>query len=286
MEAASELVVQKSSQEDGIDANATDENSRHHVDYQVHNVYFQFFTSGLGGSGPINLFITNLVFGEPMTLFQSGRRKAWLDLSGRLLGLVDFGSSLVGRRQVFAWPFPEAATVPEALNATGDSIAAMGTAPDIWNTMLGALVNVIPRSWWKSKRFSRFMADFSQPLVYLCDAYYLKGMDKSFGTGETHAMRVDVTRRDQSGISITQGHQSFRQCVGQSCAEFALDCLQHGDPGVYLPEQRYQEDTARRRVIDKLTTTPGTFCYSGPLAMEKIVGPSELDKTIRRQNKR
>ncbi|GKY92970.1 hypothetical protein MPSEU_000265600 [Mayamaea pseudoterrestris] len=134
----------------------------------VHNVYFQYFTSG--------------------------QLRAYESLSGRLLGRVNFNNSLVGTQQVFAWPFPEAATVPQALNATGNSVAAMGTAPDVWNSMLGMLVAIVPRAWWRSRTFSQFMADFSQPLVFLTDAY-LRAQDAEHKTGETHAMRIDVTRR-------------------------------------------------------------------------------------------
>ena len=251
-----------------------------HDDSMIHNVFFQFFTSGLGGIGDVNLYITNLGFGEPMTQMQDGRLRSWRALSGKLLGRVDFGDNIVGSQQVFAWPFPEAATVAKELNATGDSVAAMGTAPDMWNSIMGVLVNIVPRSWWRSKRFSKFMADFSQPMVKLSDAY-LKAADVSYGTGETHAMRIDVTRRDSSGVTITQGHRSFRECVGQYAAEFALDCLQHGEePGVFLPEQRYREQNARKRIVDKLTTTPGTCWYSGAVATERAVGPNKLKQAL------
>ena len=83
--------------------------------------------------------------------------------------------------------------------------------------------------------------------------------------GETHAMRIDATSVDHEMVSIVQAHESFRQCVGQSCAEFALDVLEHPNPGVYLPEQRYRQHTDRERIIEKLTTTPGTFAYTGPV---------------------
>jgi hypothetical protein len=112
----------------------------------------------------------------------------------------------------------------------------------------------------------------------------LRAKDTQYRKGETHAMRVDLTRRDGSGISITQGHESFRTCVGQSCAIFALDCMRHEKAGVFLPEQRYQDDTARQRVIDKLTTTPGTVWYSGPVTQTRITGPSDWDKVLQMVN--
>jgi len=110
------------------------------------------------------------------------------------------------------------------------------------------------------------MADFSEPLVWLTDQW-LKLSDK-VGAGETHAMRIDVSSEDGSTkMSTVQAHDSFRQCVGQSCAEFALDCLEFSQPGVYLPELRYQEAAARKRIIAKLTSTPGTFSYTGPTVL-------------------
>ena len=263
---------------------------------RVQNCHFCYYTAGLGGSGPLNLYITNLGFGEPMAQYDAGELRFFPGLSGRLLGTVDFklppsittdGFGLdemerrVGTKQVFSWPFPEAATVPLELRARGSSLACMGTAPDIWNDMLDLLVNLVPRSWWRNERFSKFLADFSEPLVKLSDGY-LQLQDTDDKTGETHAMRVDVTRRDGSGVSILQGHASFRQCVAQSCAEFALDCLENPSPGVSLPEQRYRNAASRKRIVDKLTSTPGTFCYSGPVQLERVSAPTEIDKAIER----
>lgn len=254
---------------------------------RVGDVRFNYFTAGLGGSGVVNLYITNLGFGEPMVQYHGGRLRKFMELSGRLLGEIDFflpnlkyhdgnerAKKRVGRKTVFAWPFPEAATVAKDVKASGNSYAAMGTAPDIWNGMLGILVKLVPRSLWKNTRFSKFMADFSQPLVYATDALLQKS-----GTGELHAMRLDVTSvpagplEQSKGVSIVQGHESFRQCVGQSCAEFSLDILEHPKPGVYLPEQLYDDHHDRTRIIKKLTNTPGTFCYTGAVSSENAPDP-------------
>jgi NAD(P)-dependent dehydrogenase (short-subunit alcohol dehydrogenase family) len=253
---------------------------------RVQDVRFNYFTAGLGGSGVVNLYITNLGFGEPMVQYDRGELRWFMALSGLLLGKIDFFlpnlsdhagnervKERVGRKTVFAWPFPEAATVPKSLKIRGNSYAAMGTAPDIWNVMLGILVKLVPRPFWKNAKFSKFMADFSQPLVLATDALL-----QQTGTGETHAMRIDVTsiagpREQSKGVSIVQAHDSFRRCVGQSCAEFALDILEHGKPGVYLPEQLYEDDNARARIIEKLTNTPGTFCYTGPVSSEQAPDP-------------
>mmetsp|Transcript_24063 Transcript_24063/g.58107 ORF Transcript_24063/g.58107 Transcript_24063/m.58107 type:complete len:163 (-) Transcript_24063:172-660(-) len=158
----------------------------------------------------------------------------------------------------------------------------MGTAPDVWNDMLGLLVALVPRRLWRSRRFSQFLADFSQPLVKATD--YLLKISSPYDVGETHAMRVDVTSTDGSAVSVVQGHESFRRCVGQSCAEFALDLLERPSSGVHLPEQRYRDDNSRRRIIKKLTSTPGTFTYTGPVAVKSASPPSELDKALEKAN--
>lgn len=64
-----------------------------------------------------------------------------------------------------------------------------------------------------------------------------------------------------------QGHDSFRVCVGQSCAEFAMDLLRQQQAGnaaaagVWLPEQIALDDSRREALLRRLTTTPGTFTF-------------------------
>lgn len=260
----------------------------------IQDLGFNYFTEGLGGSGDVNLYITNLGFGEPMVQYHKGQLVKFTDLSGKLLGKVDFfqqhdkdsstTKDVVGRQTVFSWPFPEAATVARELQIAGCSHAGMGTAPDIWNGMLGILVKIVPRTWWTNEKFSQFMADFSQPLVQLTDAW-LKQISNH--AGETHGMRIDVSATDDTQASIVQLHESFRCCVGQSCAEFALDLLGQeerpesaSDGGVFLPEQYYRSQVNRDRIIPKLTTTPGTLGYSGAFSPTTNVGPTELKEAI------
>jgi saccharopine dehydrogenase-like NADP-dependent oxidoreductase len=254
----------------------------HHLNSTVKNLFFNYFTSGLGGSGDVNLYITNLGFGEPMAQYENGKLRLYKALSGRLLGKVSFflesdkAKERIGVQTVFSWPFSEAATVPRELNIVGDSSAAMGTAPDFWNAMLGVLVSLVPRPWWRSKTFSKFLADFSQPLVKVTDSLIGR---------ETHGMRVDVTGTDGSAVSIVQAHDSFRRCVGQSCAEFALDLMRHPHPGVQLPEQRFRDNVARKRILGKLTATPGTFCYTGPMTVAEAPAPTEMEQALSDANK-
>ena len=266
----------------------------------IQDTRFNYFTAGLGGSGDVNLYITNLGFGEAMPQYEEGKLRFFEALSGLLLGKVSFffsedecnqsdigfgneeAKTRIGKQTVFAWPFPEAATVPAELGASGESSAAMGTAPGVWTDMLGLLVAIVPRQLWKSKRFSQFLADFSQPLVKATDS--ILKITSPDNVGETHAMRVDVTSTDGSAVSVVQAHESFRRCVGQSCAEFCLDLLKHPSPGVQLTEQRYRNDGSRERIIKQLTSTPGTFAYTGPVAVSSAPPPSEMDKALRKAN--
>jgi hypothetical protein len=317
----------------------------------VKDVRFNYFTKGLGGSGTVNLYITNLGFGDDMVMFEKGIRTRFDDLSGRLLGIVDFfinnedddddnndndnnsswnkddndkAKLRVGTQKVFAWPFPEAVTVGKELSITGASSSAMGTAPEIWNDMLGLLVDLIPRNWWRSRKFSKFLADFSEPLVLATD-FAMRKLSSSSSSGEgdcgeTHAMRIDViteteevsdsatdttgssTTTHQKMTSIVQCHDSFRICVGQSCAEFALDALLENPStstktatdtttsstcttgGVYLPEQRYRDDKDRTRIVSKLTNTPGTFAYVGPVTINaRPVSANNAEATTREE---
>ena len=267
----------------------------------IKDVRFNYFTAGLGGSGDVNLFITNIGFGEPQVQFENGALRFYQALSGLLLGKVNFflpesdilenpqmshenrkAQARIGTQTVFAWPFPEAATVARQLEITGESSAAMGTAPDLWNTMLGILVSLVPRPLWRSRRFSKWMADFSQPLVKLTDG--LLKLTSPDNVGETHAMRVDVTGINGNVVSCVQAHESFRRCVGQSCAEFALDLLRYPSPGVYLPEQRYEEDPPRMRIIEKLTNTPGTIAYTGPAFVKSVPSPTKMREALHKAN--
>lgn len=157
----------------------------------------------------------------------------------------------------------QVSTVARALQISNNSSVKMGTSPDLWNVIMGWLVQIVPRAWWKNLAFSQFMADFSEPMVKLTDKF----------VGETHCMRVDVTDAGGATCTAVQGHDSFRRVVGQSCAEFALNLLERHlsaasapaawRPGVYLPEQLLSEEhsSERRALLERLAMLPGTFTY-------------------------
>jgi hypothetical protein len=260
---------------------------------------FYYFTAGLGGSGDVNLYITNDGFGCPVPVYQRGEYAPTMDAGSReratgkdrvqfYLAENDPSFKMVGERAVWSWPFPEGALIPRALEGrrkgkeeggggrggiSGSSSVGMGTAPAIWNQVMGIMVDVVPRSWWRSEAFSLGLAKFSKPLVTVTDRF----------VGETHALRIDVTAEGggQGGsprrVSAVQAHESFRRVVGQSCAEFTLGLLESKriletsggddggavvlpvDSGVFTPEELFSSAEARRPMLDRLLAVPGTL---------------------------
>jgi predicted dinucleotide-binding enzyme len=247
---------------------------------RVRDIDFSYFTAGLGGSGEVNLYITNDGFGCPVPIFQDGKYEPSMDAGSKdratgrsrvrfFLEESDPSARLVGERAVWSWPFPEGALVPRQLEGaiSGSSSVGMGTAPDIWNGMMSLMVSVVPRPWWRSKAFSTGLAKFSKPLVEFTDLF----------VGETHAMRIDVTAEDGSRVSAVQAHESFRRCVGMSCACFVAALLESKGlldesavtspmprgllpaSGVFTPEELFAPESARQPVLDRLLATPGTL---------------------------
>lgn len=103
---------------------------------RVRDLDFAYFTAGLGGSGAVNLYITNDGFGEEVSVFRNGQLSPQMD-AGQGLRKAEFflksrddepSRALVGERSVWNWPFPEGCTVAEKLEISGDSSVGMGTA--------------------------------------------------------------------------------------------------------------------------------------------------------------
>jgi len=238
------------------------------LDKPVRDLSFRYFTAGLGGSGPVNLLITNQGFGEAVPTWKKGKSAPAM-VAGLESEVVDFfidssdvSADRVGACTVWSWPFPEVSTVAATLGITGDSTVKMGTSPELWNVIMGWMVQVIPRQWWQSTAFSQAMANFSEPMVRLTDKF----------VGETHCMRVDVTDIEGNVCTAVQGHNSFRRVVGQCCAEFAMTLLERHAaapegsawrPGVYLPEELLTDEHREERTVllARLSAVPGTFTY-------------------------
>ena len=153
---------------------------------------------------------------------------------------------------MWSWPFPEGCTVAQQLEISGASSVGMGTAPDLWNTIMGLMVGIVPRSWWLRRAFSQGLADFSRPLVAITDPF----------CGETHAMRVDVTGISGARVSAVQTHTSFRRVVGQCAAEFTLALLEGQPTGVWTPEALFEQTAARTPLLTRLLEVEGTTSAS------------------------
>ncbi|OLP99090.1 hypothetical protein AK812_SmicGene18365 [Symbiodinium microadriaticum] len=81
---------------------------------ELRDMNFAYFTAGLGGSGAVNLLITNLGFGDPVPVFRGGAY-APQRVAGAEPRRVEFfldeadpAFEFVGERDVWSWPFPEA----------------------------------------------------------------------------------------------------------------------------------------------------------------------------------
>lgn len=106
--------------------------------------------------------------------------------------------------------------------------------------------------------------------VPLCSLLHCTHLWVADGGGHEFAgTRIDAVSEGGSRVTVVQGHDSFRRCVAQSSAEFALDimCGGGGRPGIHLPEELYgregadQGKAARARILEKITRAEGTFTY-------------------------
>jgi putative NADH-flavin reductase len=226
----------------------------------VHNLDFSYFTSGLGGAGTCNLAITNFGFGTPLALYRGGALSPTPPTGGGNARAVDFPEP-VGRSTVWDWPFPEGATVPSQLQISGDSSVGMGTAPELWNVIIGLLVKWVPRDWWLRPAFSSGLARFSQPLVAVADSIF----------EETHAMRVDATTRDGTRCTATHAHRCFREVVGQCAAEFALCLLR--TKGLLPPDEDAEQQQQQQSATDRLTEAAGVFTPEALFATREARAP-------------
>ena len=225
----------------------------------VKDLDFSYFTAGLGGAGEVNLRITNKGFGDEVGTWRAGRPAPSL-IGGTRLRTVDYflstddpSASRVGSQPVWAWPFPEVSTVAAELGISGDSSTGMGTAPQLWNVIIEALVSAVPRRWWSDyPRWSNGLATFSRPLVAITDPF----------VGETHAMRVDVRGESGRAASAVHAHESFRRVVGGCAAEFVLGMMRQAADGVSAggvctPEQL--PTGARAELLRRMLALDGTL---------------------------
>ena len=143
--------------------------------------------------------------------------------------------------------FPEARTVARQLDIAGDSWVGMGTAPAIWNDVLGLFVKIVPRAWWRSQAFSTASRNL-RPLVAATDLF----------VGETHAMRVDVTSTDGARVSPCRRTSPPDASSARAVRSSRWRSSTARTPGVYTPEALFA-DAAKRKPLPRGCRAEGTL---------------------------
>ena len=120
----------------------------------------------------------------------------------------------------------------------------MGTAPAIWNTVLRLMVDVVPRKWWSSRRFSEGLARFLGRAV---------SSGSPMLVGESHAMRVDVSSATSAAtVAAVQRHDSFRTVRRPELRRVLPRDAGPATPGIALPEELYADAASRERILARL----------------------------------
>ena len=164
-------------------------------------------SAGLGGSGVLNLLITNLGFGEPVWTLRGGQRSPQV-IGGTEPETIEFfidegdeSRLRIGSSTVWAWPFPEVCTVGEALRAQGSTDVKMGTAPELWNVILVAMAKVQPSPPPTCMSFTPCFAAISWLCVY------------SFSTTTCTAVKHTCGHHVQACCQASRGQ---RRCLGRA----------------------------------------------------------------------
>jgi saccharopine dehydrogenase-like NADP-dependent oxidoreductase len=211
---------------------------------------YSFFTAGSGGAGVTLLVATFLILAEPALQIVRGQRQSVPPMQEYTT--VDFGR-IVGQRDVAHLNLLETASIHETLGV-GSTVSLFGTAPNIWNALLGVMAK-LPSAVLANEDVMRRLSIFSMPIVRVVD----------FLAGATNAMRCDLIYRDgRSGSDMDvasqqdgaqqpssaasasswtataiYGHDNLEPCVGECVAAFCCALLTAGRvrPGVWFPEE-------------------------------------------------
>ena len=195
-------------------------------------VNFSFFTAGSGGAGVTLLVATFLILSEKALTIVKGRRKEVSPMTE--YSTYNFGD-IIGDRAIAHLNLLETASIHDTLGV-GSTQSLFGTAPPIWNWLLGVMARTVPADILANESWMLGLSQFSLPIVRLVDIL----------AGATNAMRVDVLAPAVSSSDETKrprmtaiyGHENLEPCVGECVVAFAA-AIRSGivAPGVSFPEE-------------------------------------------------
>lgn len=205
-------------------------------------VNFRFFTAGSGGAGVTLLVATFLILAEGALTIVNGRRKSIAPMTE--YSTHNFGD-IIGNKAVAHLNLLETASIHDTMGV-GSSQSLFGTAPPIWNWLLGVMARTVPSNILANEQLMLNLSIFSLPIVRLVDII----------AGATNAMRVDVLGpADEQGerprMTAIYGHENLEPCVGQCVVAFASAVLSGiVKPGVSFPEEGIQAGDDITTVLD------------------------------------
>ncbi|CAN0466567.1 unnamed protein product [Ascophyllum nodosum] len=212
---------------------------------EVESVDFSAFTAGTGNAGTTILSATFLILCEKVLGFKNGEEVFHEPASG--FRKVDFGGS-IGEKTVFRMNLIESFTCNRVLGIPNIS-TYFGTSPEPWNYLLKGMT-LLPDSIMGNRDLMQALAEFSEPLVRLTDKL----------VGATNAMRLEAVAKDGRKAVLKYAHEDLEVCVGIATAAFAMATLRgEVEPGVWFPEEAFENSEKRRRLFDDATR--GAFMW-------------------------
>ncbi|CAM9746254.1 unnamed protein product [Laminaria digitata] len=212
---------------------------------EVESIDFSAYTAGTGNAGTTILSATFLILCEKVLGFKDGEKIFHEPASG--FKKVDFGES-IGEKTVFRMNLIESFTCNQVLGVPNIS-THFGTSPEPWNYLLKGMT-LLPDSIMGNRDLMQALAEFSEPLVRITDKL----------VGATNAMRLEAVAKDGRKVVLKYAHEDLEVCVGIATAAFVAATLR-GDvrPGVWFPEEAFDDETKRAGLFDQATR--GAFMW-------------------------
>eukprot|EP00904_Undaria_pinnatifida_P012410 jgi/Undpi1/829/HiC_scaffold_10.g04293.m1 len=225
---------------------------------EVESIDFSAYTAGTGNAGTTILSATFLILCEKVLGFKNGEKIFHEPASG--FKKVDFGES-IGEKTVsccspFAYLWSRGRRSVLMLSFTCNQVLGVpnisthfGTSPEPWNYLLKGMT-LLPDSIMGNRDLMQALAEFSEPLVRITDKL----------VGATNAMRLEAVAKDGRKVVLRYAHEDLEVCVGIATAAFVAATLR-GDvrPGVWFPEEAFEDKTNRSRLFDQATR--GAFMW-------------------------